>query len=172
MNLTPVFRCGRGCCRESPECGAVPVEEDELVLTSREDIPPSGGLPEGEVPEGGCVPVGGDVLIITTPEADLVMWWLARAEVRCAEGDELVLTSQEETSPSGGLPEGKVPEGGCVPVGGDILKINQPDGILVQWWVSRAEVLCFAEEVRGSNSEHKCPSKNQSLEEEEERKEE
>ena len=46
------------------------------------------------------------------------------------------------------------------------LKINQLDGNLAQWWSSRVKILCFVEEGRGLNSEHKCPSKNQSLEEE------
>ena len=118
----------------------------ELVLTGREEIPSSGRLPEGEVPGGRSVP---------------------------AEGDELVLTGREEFPSRGGLPEGEMPGGRGVPVGGDILKIDRPDGYPSSGGSPRGvEVLCFAEEGRGLNSEHKCPSKNRSLEEEEEMKEE
>ena len=162
-----MISCGSCGCRVPPECGIVAVEGDWFASTSRKESPPSGELPEDRNPLAGL-----DDLVLTSREEIPPSGRLPEGGGVPVEEDKLVLTSRTELPPSGGSLEGKVPEGGGVPVGGDILKINQPDGNLAQWWSSRVKVLCFAEEVRGLNNEHRCPSKNQSLEEEEERKEE
>lgn len=127
--------CLWSCARDWAEGWDVPVETDFFVLISREDIPPSVGLPEGMFPKGevlgsGGVPIEGNELL--TSQEDIPPSNKLPEGGGVSESDEFVLTSEEDIPLIGRLPEGEVPSSGGFPAERDELVLTSreelPDG--------------------------------------------